>query len=125
MNIKKIKADITIVLPVFNITTGWFFGDFTTFVKACSELDGSSCDLGGIKYDGYCHGSLTWVEDKWDTNTVIHELTHLVDHVLEAVGVDDCETRAYCMGYLGEKVFTAIAKKYKKGKEAHHPNVYL
>jgi len=116
----KIKADISILLPLFEVTTCWFFGDTALFVKACNELEGTEYDLDIKKYNGFSHGSLVWVEDKWDTNTIIHELTHLVDHVLEAMGVDDNETRAYCMGYLGEKIFTAIEKKYK---EAHHPNI--
>ena len=110
----KIKADITILLPLFEVTTCWFFGDITSFNKACAKLDGTEYDLDIKKYDGFSHGSLVWVEDKWDTNTIIHELTHLVDHVLEAIGVDDHETRAYCMGYLGAHIFKEIAKKYKE-----------
>ena len=118
----KIKADISILLPLFEVTTGWFFGDITRFNKACAKLDGTEYDLDSVKYAGFSHGSLVWVENCFNTNTIIHELTHVVDHVLEAVGVDDHETRAYCMGYLGAHIFKAIDKKYK---EAHHSNVQL
>ena len=113
----KIKADISILLPLLEVTTGWFFGDITSFNKACAKLDGTEYDLDMARYDGFSHGSLVWVRDCFNTNTIIHELTHLVDHVLEAVNVNDHEIRAYCMGYLGSEIFTAIPKKYgEKGK---------
>ena len=105
---------IKILLPVFNITTGWYFGDVEVYKKVCAKRE----DNDGIyksnidQCSGFCSGSIAWVEDYTEVGAILHELTHMVHHILEAVGVDDEETRAYCTGYLGERLFKAMDKKF-------------
>jgi hypothetical protein len=106
---------IKILLPVFNINTRWYFGDVEEYKKAVIRIEGNDSILRS-KIDncqGFCSGSLAWVDDIAEVNTILHELSHMVHYILEAVGVDDEETRAYCTGYLGEKLFKAIDKKLR------------
>lgn len=44
-------------------------------------------------------------------NTIIHEICHMVDYMIEEKGIDKLgESRAYLTGYISEKVFDFVLK---------------
>jgi hypothetical protein len=43
-------------------------------------------------------------EEKNKINTILHELSHCVDFILEDRDINDTESRAYLTAYLGEKI---------------------
>jgi hypothetical protein len=58
-----------------------------------------------------------------NANVITHEVSHLVDYVLEHKGIEDGEARAYLSGYINEKIFDYVIKnqlfinKWLKEKE--------
>lgn len=50
---------------------------------------------------------------KWDLETLVHELMHVIDELCEYTGIKDTEFRAYTMDYL----FRECRRGYKVAKE--------
>ena len=49
-------------------------------------------------------------EESLTPNIITHEVSHLVDYILEDKEVNDGEARAYLSGHINEKIFDYILK---------------
>lgn len=50
--------------------------------------------------------------DSLNINIIVHEITHLVDYILEDRAIENMgEAKAYLAGYISEKVFDYILKR--------------
>jgi hypothetical protein len=50
--------------------------------------------------------------DSLNVNTIVHEITHLVDYILEDRAIEnEGEAKAYLTGYISEKVFDYILRR--------------
>lgn len=56
------------------------------------------------KNEGRSWGSWIWVYNKHDRATVIHELSHTIDRIMEDLRTDDTEFRAHITEWITEKV---------------------
>ena len=55
---------------------------------------------------GRAFGGWIWVRDISDRSTLIHELSHLLDDLMESLNSTDSEFRAYCTEWVIDKVLT-------------------
>ena len=49
---------------------------------------------------GRAYGGAIWVESLSDEGTLIHELSHFIDDLMEFLKSDDSEFRAYCTEWV-------------------------
>jgi hypothetical protein len=62
--------------------------------------------------------------DSLNINILIHEITHLVDFILEERAIEnEGEAKAYLTGYISEKVFDFIFKKHLLINRWYKPQV--
>jgi len=50
-------------------------------------------------------------EESLNVNIITHEISHLVDYILEDKDVNDGEARAFLSGFINEKIFDYVIKK--------------
>lgn len=69
-------------------------------------------DLDGMAINPYNFTSyyLFLSEDSLNVNIITHEVSHLVDYILEDKDVNDGEARAFLSGFINEKIFDYIIK---------------
>lgn len=48
--------------------------------------------------------------ESFTANIITHEVSHLVDYILEDRNINDAEARAYLNGYINEKIFDYAIK---------------
>lgn len=66
---------------------------------------------------GWAYGSMIWIEDVLDQNTVFHELQHVIDHLAEDHEFTrEKEFKAYLAGFLAVKVISIMHKEDAKRK---------
>lgn len=106
-----LNEDIKINIPILNIPTYWFLGiDVDRYKKACTIVKGNDkiCETTVDDCDGFAFGTLVYISNPRSNELIIHELTHLVDHIMYISGIKDYEVRAFIMGWLGEKILEEI-----------------
>ena len=59
---------------------------------------------------GRAYGSWIWVYELKDSLTLIHELSHFIDSLMETVKSNDTEFRAYLTGWIIDTVLKWSAK---------------
>lgn len=69
-------------------------------------------DLDGMAINPYNFTSyyLFLSEDSLNVNIITHEVSHLVDYILEDKDVNDGEARAFLSGFINEKIFDYVIK---------------
>lgn len=69
-----------------------------------AAIEAAGCkEISPDQTDGETYDSMVWVQEL-RRPLVLHELSHVVDNLMEYVGSDDIEFRAYIWGWLGEEV---------------------
>ncbi len=109
------KPDIKIVIPVFRITCSIFVGEHkgNAYKQHIKRVEGVDIPNNTKDHDGLCYGAVVWIRDSGDIETILHELSHLCDHVVEALGINDAETHAYIQGYIGGEFFKKMSKMWE------------
>lgn len=70
------------------------------------ELDGYAVNTGELS-NYYLFYALVGL----NINTVSHEISHLIDHILDDRDIEDTEARAYLTGFISETIINYLLKK--------------
>jgi len=118
--LKKISIDI----EFFNFEVDVYVGSYKSFAEYMETTDMELPDIENA--GGWCAeyepcACMIWVSE---LQYLPHEISHAADRLLAHIGVkdDSCaasEIRAYCCGFLTDKIKealdTKLAKRYTKG----------
>lgn len=66
---------------------------------------------------GRMYGSYIWISDEPLLSTLFHELSHVLDAIMEYLGTNDSEFRAYLAGWIFTNVFAWFRKKYPDARD--------
>jgi len=99
------------LLPIFDVEIEIYVGE-KTFKKFKKESSKRGYDIKAGGYSGYSAGSLIWLK-RLDFLILTHEISHATNNILNYIGVNDEETRAYTLEYIMKK----STKKFFKIKE--------
>ena len=80
---------------------------FEGAIKAGADVEYKGHEYPG-KDSGRAYGGWLWIDNGKDRNTVIHELSHLIDDIMVLVHTDDTEFRAYLTGWIMDNVLKWI-----------------
>ena len=98
-----------------------------TLTKLCKQKKWASPDLTeslGATGDFGKH-QVVFVETKQDTwdifDTVVHESTHVFQHMIEYIGEDTVgkEFEAYCIGFISTTLLKELARQQKEHNALH------
>lgn len=119
----KIKPDFTIVVPLLNMNTYFFFGeemfrDFKVYIATCmgEKIPNDEKDLKHLAGRSWYGG--VWVKDIKDTSTLVHEIYHLTANIATSMEVESEEVKARINEYLYTHAIKKIAKLAKNRKSA-------
>lgn len=118
----KIKPDFTIVVPLLNMNTYFFFGeerfrDFTVYIATrMGEKIPKEDDVKHLAGRSWYGG--VWVKDITDTSTLVHEIYHLTANIATSMEVESEEVKARINEYLYTYAMKKIAKLAKNRKSA-------
>jgi hypothetical protein len=77
------------------------------------KIEEADHDLHGMAVNpGNFHTYYVFFSDQsLNPNIITHEVSHLVDYILEDKDVNDGEARAFLSGFINEKIFNYVFKK--------------
>lgn len=116
-----------IKLPIVGRELRIYYGakEFEDYKKACIALGLSKEDaqqLNPNHFSGHCVSDVLWVKDPKDMIVIIHEMTHLIDNLIENIGLEGVEIKAYLTEWLmveilgGQKIPTRKEVQNKQDK---------
>jgi hypothetical protein len=78
--------------------------EYKGFEKTVEAWTGLKPTDKGKDCDGQTVLWFAWVEDPDNKRVIFHELSHIIDNILECLNIKDSEVRAYLSAYLHEGV---------------------
>lgn len=111
------KPDIVVKVPLYFKEVQFFIGKnrLEDYRKYCQSIAGKDV-LDDDRFDyatGLTMGTLVFIEDGEDMNTIIHEIYHATSAIIKITGIDDEEAAAY----LNSWIVTNYLEKYGKLKQ--------
>lgn len=111
------KPDIVVKVPLYFKEVQFFIGKnrLEDYRKYCQSIAGKDV-LDDERFDyatGLTMGTLVFIEDGEDMNTIIHEIYHATSAIIKITGIDDEEAAAY----LNSWIVTNYLEKYGKLKQ--------
>lgn len=112
------KPDIVVKVPLYYKEVQFFIGKnrLDDYRKFCQSIAGKDV-LDDEKFEyatGLTMGTLVYIEDGDDMNTVIHEIYHATSAIIKISGIDDEEAEAYLNSWLVVNYLEQYAKRQKK-----------
>ena len=93
-------------VPLIEVTVFVHVGasEWASFLKAVWRKGALKLDRDDVnnpsKSGGRAWGGWLWVSDIQDTNTLMHEVSHVLDNTMGLIDSNDTEFRAYIAGWL-------------------------
>lgn len=111
------KPDIVVKVPLYYKEVQFFIGKnrLEDYKKFCQSVAGKGV-LDDERFDyatGLTMGTLVYIEDGDDMNTIIHEIYHATSAIIKISGID-CEESA---AYLNSWIVVNFLEKYGKLRE--------
>lgn len=95
-----------ISIDIFSATVYLYIGkkEALQYIKSSKKL-GYKPNASGL---GEVAGFLIWVKNLKDISVIVHEISHLVDNILDYYSVNDREMKAFLSEYLYRRIISKI-----------------